>query len=228
VIAAFWRVPKTRVVGGTDTEKAVPPDDRVRCFLVLFMHVGVRSTRTDARSWRFRCRVGGYLARHLHPVYRLRRDLRMTQHRPSATAAIPSRHLGLGDCEFLIITFSYFFSSVLLPYPRFLCVYVLLGASLPYCQSFHTKQSFVRIYSKIPTSLRLFTRYVINTPYAMQISSRIVHFIPCPPPASVPTTAIAVPLRLTCPSSPSSSSSSPVNAFPCMAGFSCFLEHAVK
>ena len=26
-IAACWRVPKTRVVGGTDTEKAVPLDD---------------------------------------------------------------------------------------------------------------------------------------------------------------------------------------------------------
>jgi hypothetical protein len=26
-IAAFWRVPKTRVVGGTDKEKAMPLDD---------------------------------------------------------------------------------------------------------------------------------------------------------------------------------------------------------
>ena len=26
-VGAFWRVPKTRVVGGTDTEKAVPLDD---------------------------------------------------------------------------------------------------------------------------------------------------------------------------------------------------------
>ncbi|KAF8258885.1 hypothetical protein EI94DRAFT_1619200 [Lactarius quietus] len=42
-VAAFWRVPKTRVVGGTDTEKAVPLDDPQIEF--------------DALSWRFRCRV---------------------------------------------------------------------------------------------------------------------------------------------------------------------------
>ncbi|KAI0298148.1 hypothetical protein B0F90DRAFT_1632918 [Multifurca ochricompacta] len=42
-IGAVWRVPKTRVVGGTDTEKAVPLDDPQIEF--------------DARSWRFRCRV---------------------------------------------------------------------------------------------------------------------------------------------------------------------------
>jgi hypothetical protein len=65
-------------------------------------------------------RNGGYLVSHLHPVYRMRRDLRMRRHRPSATtAAIPPRYLGLGDGEFLIIIFSYFSSSVLLPYPRF-------------------------------------------------------------------------------------------------------------
>ncbi|KAH9035879.1 hypothetical protein EDB85DRAFT_1862620 [Lactarius pseudohatsudake] len=42
-VGAVWRVPKTRVVGGTDTEKAVPLDDPQIEF--------------DARSWRFRCRV---------------------------------------------------------------------------------------------------------------------------------------------------------------------------
>ena len=64
-IAACWRVPKTRVVGGTDTEKAVPLDDPqiefgALRFVHLFMHGGGgRSTTiwTDARSWRFRCRV---------------------------------------------------------------------------------------------------------------------------------------------------------------------------
>jgi hypothetical protein len=59
-------------------------------------------------------RNGGYLVSHLHPVYRMRRDLRMRRHRPSATTAVipPPRYLGLGDCEFLIIIFSYFSSSV--------------------------------------------------------------------------------------------------------------------
>ncbi|KAI9451106.1 hypothetical protein BJY52DRAFT_1191230 [Lactarius psammicola] len=42
-VGAVWRVPETRVVGGTDTEKAVPLDDPQIEF--------------DARSWRFRCRV---------------------------------------------------------------------------------------------------------------------------------------------------------------------------
>jgi hypothetical protein len=62
-IAAVWRVPKTRVVGGTDTEKAVPLDDPQIEFgefifsrsRALFWRVS--STSTDARSWRFRCRV---------------------------------------------------------------------------------------------------------------------------------------------------------------------------
>ncbi|KAH9960965.1 hypothetical protein BGW80DRAFT_1182015 [Lactifluus volemus] len=42
-VGALWRVPQTRVVGGTDTEKAVPLDDPQIEF--------------DARSWRFRCRI---------------------------------------------------------------------------------------------------------------------------------------------------------------------------
>jgi hypothetical protein len=55
-IAAVWRVPKTRVVGGTDTEKAVPLDDpqiefgalvfslaRARCF-------GVSAQRQQMRA----------------------------------------------------------------------------------------------------------------------------------------------------------------------------------
>ena len=68
-VGAFWRVPKTRVVGGTDTEKAVPLDDpqiefgasslmrspraRAYCLCVL----GLLNVCADARSWRFRCRV---------------------------------------------------------------------------------------------------------------------------------------------------------------------------
>ncbi|KAI8986127.1 hypothetical protein BD414DRAFT_487738 [Trametes punicea] len=42
-IASFWRIPKTRQVGGTDTEKAVTLDDP--------------QVEHDARSWRLRCRV---------------------------------------------------------------------------------------------------------------------------------------------------------------------------
>ncbi|KAH9891911.1 hypothetical protein C8Q73DRAFT_746908 [Cubamyces lactineus] len=42
-LASFWRIPKTRQVGGTDTEKAVTLDDP--------------QVEHDARSWRFRCRV---------------------------------------------------------------------------------------------------------------------------------------------------------------------------
>lgn len=47
-IAAVWRVPQTRVVGGTDTEKAVPLDDPQIEF--------------DARSWRFRCRLMAFIS----------------------------------------------------------------------------------------------------------------------------------------------------------------------
>jgi len=47
-IGAVWRVPQTRVVGGTDTEKAVPLDDPQIEF--------------DARSWRFRCRVMAFIS----------------------------------------------------------------------------------------------------------------------------------------------------------------------
>ncbi|KAI0365309.1 hypothetical protein BV20DRAFT_762770 [Pilatotrama ljubarskyi] len=42
-VASFWRIPKTRHVGGTDTEKAVTLDDP--------------QVEHDARSWRFRCRI---------------------------------------------------------------------------------------------------------------------------------------------------------------------------
>ncbi|KAI0642948.1 hypothetical protein C8Q79DRAFT_916181 [Trametes meyenii] len=42
-VASFWRIPKTRQVGGTDTEKAVTLDDP--------------QVEHDARSWRFRCRI---------------------------------------------------------------------------------------------------------------------------------------------------------------------------
>ncbi|PIL35142.1 hypothetical protein GSI_02931 [Ganoderma sinense ZZ0214-1] len=41
--ASFWRIPPTRVVGGTDTEKAVALDDP--------------QVEHDARSWRLRCRI---------------------------------------------------------------------------------------------------------------------------------------------------------------------------
>ena len=62
-IAALWRVPKTRVVGGTDTEKAVPLDDpqvefgALRCAFVYVCWWSLNDGWTDARSWRFRCRV---------------------------------------------------------------------------------------------------------------------------------------------------------------------------
>ena len=62
-IAALWRVPKTRVVGGTDTEKAVPLDDpqvefgALRCAFVYVCWLSLNDRWTDARSWRFRCRV---------------------------------------------------------------------------------------------------------------------------------------------------------------------------
>ncbi|KAI0694798.1 hypothetical protein C8Q76DRAFT_758256 [Earliella scabrosa] len=42
-VASFWRIPQTRRVGGTDTEKAVTLDDP--------------QVEHDARSWRKRCRV---------------------------------------------------------------------------------------------------------------------------------------------------------------------------
>ncbi|KAI0763526.1 hypothetical protein BD413DRAFT_203684 [Trametes elegans] len=42
-VASFWRIPKTRLVGGTDPEKAVTLDDP--------------QVEHDARSWRFRCRI---------------------------------------------------------------------------------------------------------------------------------------------------------------------------
>ncbi|KAI1788844.1 hypothetical protein LXA43DRAFT_974577 [Ganoderma leucocontextum] len=41
--ASFWRIPPTRLVGGTDTEKAVTLDDP--------------QVEHDARSWRRRCRI---------------------------------------------------------------------------------------------------------------------------------------------------------------------------
>ncbi|RPD56089.1 hypothetical protein L226DRAFT_464595 [Lentinus tigrinus ALCF2SS1-7] len=42
-VASFWRIPQTRRVGGTDTEKAVTLDDP--------------QVEHDARSWRLRCRI---------------------------------------------------------------------------------------------------------------------------------------------------------------------------
>ncbi|KAI0754530.1 hypothetical protein C8Q80DRAFT_1297735 [Daedaleopsis nitida] len=42
-VASFWRIPQTRRVGGTDTEKAVTLDDP--------------QVEHDARSWRKRCRI---------------------------------------------------------------------------------------------------------------------------------------------------------------------------
>ncbi|KAI0088596.1 hypothetical protein BDY19DRAFT_890794 [Irpex rosettiformis] len=42
-IASFLPIPRTRVVGGSDTEKAVPLDDP--------------QIEHDARTWRFRCRI---------------------------------------------------------------------------------------------------------------------------------------------------------------------------
>jgi len=47
-VGAVWRVPHTRVVGGTDNEKAVPLDDP--------------QVEFDARSWRFRCRVMAFVS----------------------------------------------------------------------------------------------------------------------------------------------------------------------
>jgi hypothetical protein len=44
----------------------------------------------------------------------------------------------------------------------------------PHCQSFHPKTSLIHIYRRIPTSLGLFTRYIMNASYAMQISSCVV------------------------------------------------------
>ena len=61
-VGAVWRVPKTRVVGGTDTEKAVPLDDpqiEFGAFFSLrapFIYV-LAQTCPDARSWRKRCRI---------------------------------------------------------------------------------------------------------------------------------------------------------------------------
>ena len=64
-VAAFWRVPQTRVVGGTDTEKAVPLDDPQIEFgtfslahaLFVCVFGSTKRNNADARSWRFRCRV---------------------------------------------------------------------------------------------------------------------------------------------------------------------------
>ncbi|KAL4256945.1 hypothetical protein AB1N83_011134 [Pleurotus pulmonarius] len=42
-VASFWRIPRTRKMGGTDVEKAVVLDDP--------------QVEFDAKSWRFRCRI---------------------------------------------------------------------------------------------------------------------------------------------------------------------------
>ena len=58
-IAALWRVPKTRVVGGTDTEKVVPLSDPQIEFGTLryVPRVSLCVVVAQARSWRCRCRV---------------------------------------------------------------------------------------------------------------------------------------------------------------------------
>jgi hypothetical protein len=75
---------------------------------------------------------------------------------------------------------------------------------------------------KYPPYSGFFTRYIINTPYAMQISSRMVlrSYIRSPLPVSVPPIAIAVPPRLICPSS--SSSPSPVHRRRTLSTAQCF------
>jgi hypothetical protein len=70
-VGAVWRVPHTRVVGGTDNEKAVPLDDPQvefgASFVFVFLFGRGKSSRdvyvsTDARSWRFRCRVMAFVS----------------------------------------------------------------------------------------------------------------------------------------------------------------------
>ena len=93
-IAACWRVPKTRVVGGTDTEKAVPLDDpQIEFGALRFVHLFMwwRTLNDDLD----RCallalplsRYGGYLVGHLRSLCSLRRNLRMRQHRLCASIA---------------------------------------------------------------------------------------------------------------------------------------------
>lgn len=70
-VGAVWRVPHTRVVGGTDNEKAVPLDDPQVEFGASFVFVvflfgreraHVMYVSTDAQSWRFRCRVMAFVS----------------------------------------------------------------------------------------------------------------------------------------------------------------------
>jgi hypothetical protein len=62
-VSSLWRIPKTRTVGGTDTEKAVVVDDpqvEHGTSMTLYFFFGkmlIRSTIADAKSWRFRCRI---------------------------------------------------------------------------------------------------------------------------------------------------------------------------
>ena len=74
-VGAFWRVPKTRVVGGTDTEKAVPLDDPQIEFGALesFFFQFKKTKKLNVT----RCAVlavplsnyGGHVVGHLRPVY---------------------------------------------------------------------------------------------------------------------------------------------------------------
>jgi hypothetical protein len=108
---------------------------------------------------------------------------------------------------------------------------VLLGASLPhYCQSFHPKQSLVHIYSKIPTSLRLFHK--VHHQYTICYANLVSH--------GDPLSLVLHPF-LYPPSQSPSHLASPVhhrhyhhplvihrtyrqfNAFPCRADFLVFL-----
>ena len=96
-IAACWRVPKMRVVGRTDTEKVVPLDDpQIEFGALRFVHLFYVWWRRTLNDHLDRCallalplsRYGGYLVGHLCSLCSLRRDLRMRQHRPSASTAI--------------------------------------------------------------------------------------------------------------------------------------------
>jgi hypothetical protein len=175
-------------------------------------------------------RNGGYLVGHLHLVYRMRGDLRMRRYRPSATTAVipPPRYLGLGDCEFLILIFSYFSSSV---YYRirvfvYVCTCFLVLVSHTVHRFIQNSHSFLYIV-KIPTSLRLGSLHKVYHQYTICYANLVSHGAHYPLSSTRLCTHYrnrrpASP-RLACPSSPSSLSSSPVNAFPCRHTFLAFL-----
>jgi hypothetical protein len=121
-------------------------------------------------------RNGGYLVGHLHPVYRMRRDLRMRRYTPPATTAAipPPRYLGLGDCEFLIIIFHIFLLSIIVSAFFYVCTCSLVLVSHTVNRFIQNSHSFLYIV-KIPTSLRLGSLHKVYHQYTICYANLVSH-----------------------------------------------------